>query len=346
MLLRKHRKIREALGVAVPVPTDSAAVIEAILEGLITRGKPGEAAFEQLSLDVDPAAKEADRRLELEWQNAADREKRTRTLYAQHTIRPDEVHRELLATREAIGATADVRQFATTALRAYGATFNNTPRGGLVANLAEAPIALREAIGLPAADHALELIKETAATLERTDPVVQAVAAHTLDQALDSEAPRRIAARCAAIRTAAVTRRTTLLLVRLRFHLTIKHDNRPERRLLAEDARLLAFTGTTDQPEWLTDDAAEQLLTAKPDANVSSEQAVSLLTRLIGGLGSLDDELRRIAAEHADSLAATHRRVRDVARSAGSVTVSAQLPVDVLGSYLLLPTATASGPGL
>jgi superfamily II DNA or RNA helicase len=345
VLLRKHRKIREALGIAVPVPTDSAAVIDAILEGLITRGKPGEAAFEQLSLDLDPGAKEADRRLELEWQNAADREKR-RTLYAQHTIRTEEVHRELLATREAVGATADVRQFVTTALRGYGATFTTTPRGGLVANLAETPIALQEAIGLPAGDDAVELIKEKTTSLERTDPVVQAVAAHTLDQALDSETHGRIAARCAAIRTTAVTRRTTLLLVRLRFHITIKQGNRPERRLLAEDARVLAFTGTTDQTEWLSDEASEQLLTANPDANVSSEQAVSLLTRLINGLPGLDGELGGIATEHADALAATHRRVREGARSAGSVTVSAQLPVDVLGSYLLLPTATASGPGL
>ena len=52
VLLRKHQRIRKALGVAVPVPTDSAAVIDAILEGLISRGRPGEAAFEQLSLDI------------------------------------------------------------------------------------------------------------------------------------------------------------------------------------------------------------------------------------------------------------------------------------------------------
>ena len=52
VLLRKHQRIRKALGVAVPVPTDSAAVIDAILEGLISRGRPGEAAFEQLALDT------------------------------------------------------------------------------------------------------------------------------------------------------------------------------------------------------------------------------------------------------------------------------------------------------
>src|SRR5207245_6145391 len=122
VLLRKHQRIRKALGVAVPVPTDSAAVIDAILEGLISRGRPGEAAFEQLSLDVGEVTATFDHQLELEWEHAAEREKRTQTMYAQHAIKPDEVYRELLATRAATGAGVEVRRFVTQSLRAYGAT--------------------------------------------------------------------------------------------------------------------------------------------------------------------------------------------------------------------------------
>ncbi len=135
VLLRKHQRIRKSLGVAVPVPTDSAAVIDAILEGLITRGREGEAAFEQLSLDVGDIAKPLSDELELEWQSAAEREKRTQTMFAQYAIKPEEVHRELLATQDATGAGVDVRRFVTGALNAYGATVREGSRGGLVANL-------------------------------------------------------------------------------------------------------------------------------------------------------------------------------------------------------------------
>ena len=65
---------------------------------------------------------------------------------------------------------------------------------------------------------------------------------YVLDAALDDKAPGpRPARRCGVIRTAAVTVRTTLLLVRYRFHLTLP-SRTGERQLVAEDARLLAFT--------------------------------------------------------------------------------------------------------
>jgi superfamily II DNA or RNA helicase len=341
VLLRKHQRIRKALGVAVPVPTDSAAVIDAILEGLITRGQSGESAFEQLSLEIDDDARAADRRLELEWQGAAERERRTHTLYAQHTIHPEEVRRELIANREATGAGIEVREFLTTSLKAYGATIAETRRGRLTANMAETPLALQEAIGLPAGDDALEILRDGQVTLERTNPIVQAVAAHTLDQALDADGTDPIAARSAAIRTRAVQRRTSLLLARMRFHLTRWQGNRPERKLLAEDAHILAFSGQPESPEWLDGDAAEQLLAAQSDANISHEQRVAFITRLVESLSVLAPELNRIAGERATALAATHARVREGAGARGRVTVDAQLPVDILGVYVLLPAASA-----
>jgi superfamily II DNA or RNA helicase len=341
VLLRKHQRIRKALGVAVPVPTDSAAVIDAILEGLITRGQSGETAFEQLSLEIDDDAREADQQLELEWQGAAERERKTRTLYAQHTIQPDEVRRELIANREATGAGIEVREFLTTALRAYGATIAETRRGRLSANMAETPLALQEAIGLPAGRDALEILRDGQLTLERTNPIVQAVAAHTLDQALDGDGTNLVAARSAAIRTRAVQRRTWLLLIRMRFHLTLRQGNRPERTLLAEDAQILAFAGQPESPEWLDVEGAPQLLAARADANIAHEQAVAFIARLIDGLPALAPELDRIAGERATALAETHARVREGAGARGRVTVDAQLPVDILGTYVLLPAGGA-----
>ena len=337
VLLRKHQRIRKALGVAVPVPTDSAAVIDAILEGLITRGQSGESAFEQLSLELDDGAREADKRLDLEWQAAADRERKTRTLYAQHTIQPEEVRRELVANRDATGAGIEVQSFLTATLEAYGATISKSKLGRLTANMAETPLALQEAVGLPTGDDGLEILRDGQLTLERTNPIVQAVAAHTLDQALDGGATHPIAARCAAVRTQAVQRRTSLLLTRIRFHLTFTQGNRPERKLLAEDAQILAFAGQPEHPDWVDVDAAEQLLAAVPDAIISHEQRVAFVTRLVDSLPALAPELNRIAGERAAALAATHARVREGAGARGRVAVDAQLPVDILGAYVLLP---------
>ena len=41
VLLRKHQKIRNALGVSVPMPVDSEQVVKAVFEGLLLRGQTG-----------------------------------------------------------------------------------------------------------------------------------------------------------------------------------------------------------------------------------------------------------------------------------------------------------------
>jgi hypothetical protein len=54
----------------------------------------------------------------------------------------------------------------------------------------------------------------------------------------------------------------------------------------------------------------------------------------------LTPELNRIASERAAAVAATHARVREGAGARGRVTVDAQLPVDTLGVYVLLPAGS------
>jgi superfamily II DNA or RNA helicase len=337
VLLRKHQRIRKSLGVAVPVPMDSSAVMDAILEGLITRGGDDESVFEQLAL-IEEVAKPLDRELDLEWTHAAERERRSRTLFAQQAIKPEEVHRELLAVNEAIGAGVEVRRFVTQALRAQGATVTEGTGGGLAANLAEVPAGLREAVGLRAEEHKLEIVRDGFLALERTDPGVQAIAAHVLDSALDPYG-QPVAARCAAIRTRDVERRTTLLLLRLRFHLRVRRGDRPGRQLLAEAARLVAFTGTPQAPEWLNDAEAEALLAAEPDANIAHDQAVRTLERAVEGLSAVESDLIAVGKTRATELLDTHRRVRESAKTTGSFTVEPQLPPDVLGAYVFLPLA-------
>ena len=75
-----------------------------------------------------------------------------------------------------------------------------------------------------------------------------------MDTALD---PRTggMARRSGVIRTSRVQRRTTVLLVRFRYHIiTRKGDN--ETALLAEDCQILAFAGSPQSAEWLSDDQA------------------------------------------------------------------------------------------
>src|SRR5262249_6955862 len=118
VLLRKHRAIRNSLGVSVPLPTDSEQVVQAVFEGLLLRGR-GQAVqptlFDEFFTDRD--------REELfqQWEASSEREKRSRTMFAQEAIKVEEVVREVEAERSAIGSGVDVAAFTRLVLQAHGA---------------------------------------------------------------------------------------------------------------------------------------------------------------------------------------------------------------------------------
>ena len=336
VLLEKHRTIRDSLGISVPVPVDSAKVGEAILEDLILRGRDDESIFEQLTL-IDTVAEERRREFHEDWDSAMQRERRSRTMFAQRTIKVDEVQRELEEVQTAIGSGVEVQRFVTDAIRANGGIVVEHAGGRLEAQLDEVPRGLRDMIGSAAAKDRFEIARSGALLLDRTHPIVDAIAAHTLDTALDPHAAG-IAARCGVMRTEAVERRTTLLILRLRIHLSVRSRS-GTRELLAEDSCVLAYTGSPEAPQWLTDDAADELLLATPTANVPPDQQRQFAAKAIAALASLGPELDRIAEDQAAETLATHRRVRDSAKALGTPSARAQTPVDVLGLYVFLPEA-------
>ncbi|HXF72303.1 MAG TPA: hypothetical protein VNO79_06810, partial [Actinomycetota bacterium] len=147
-----------------------------------------------------------------------------------------------------------------------------------------------------------------------------------------------VARRCGVIRTGAVERRTTLLLLRYRFDVTTRARRGEPHAQLAEDAGLLAFEGPPEDPTWLPPERAEALLEAAPAANVAPEQARDLVGRVVEGIDHLTPRLEEAARRRAEEIREAHERVRRAARATGvRTTVEPKLPVDALGVYVLLP---------
>src|SRR5690606_30225451 len=204
------------------------------------------------------------------WDSARDREKASRSRFAQHTLSPEAVAAELQGVRRAIGRSEDVARFFRAVL--YSAAVPVQESGGAVTVQLSpgTPRALRQALGrdepftgrfdLPLQDGELYL--------GRASPVAEGLASWTLDQALDPIARdgRPVAARCGVISTSAVNSRTTLLIARFRYHLHIGAAD--GETLLAEEIVPLACTGTAEAPTWLAPDVGEQLLAARPERNL------------------------------------------------------------------------------
>jgi len=345
VLLRKHNAIRSSLGISVPVPVDTNQVVEAIFEGLLLREQAG-APAQSLLPGLEEYLRPQKQDLYSAWESAAQREKRSRTLFAQQTIHVEEVARELEAARRATGSAAELRAFTLEGLRALGARVSE--RGGsLQLDLSRTSRALRDLVpGLPESFYALfQLpVPEGVAYLSRTHPLVEGLAAHVLDTALDAEL-EAIAQRAGAIRSAAVPTRTTLLLCRFRFDITTRHGRgraAPTHSELAEEYGLLAFEGAPQSATWLAAERAEALLEAKPSGNVLAEQARERVQQVIEAEAALRPQLEAAAEERAQALLEAHRRVREAAGLRGiSYQVRPQLPVDLLGVYVYLPDPKA-----
>ncbi|MBZ0295877.1 MAG: DEAD/DEAH box helicase, partial [Anaerolineae bacterium] len=340
VLLRKHKTIRNSLGISVPVPGNSEDVIEAIFEGLLLREN---ASFSQNVLPgFDEYMKPRQAELDLQWEAAAEREKRSRTMFAQQAIRVDEVAAELDAAREAVGSGIDVAAFMKDSVRMHRGVVSEN--GAVGFDLTETPRGLRDMLGKEQFAARFQLpVKDGQLYLTRTHPLVESLAAYVMNTALDTaevgdDLPH--ARRAGAIRTTAVQRRTTLLLVRFRYHL-ITRTGSDERQLLAEDSLTLAFEGSPENAVWLEPDAAEALLNAEPDENIHPQQAAEFVGRVVEGFDHLAPTLNDIAGRRGDELLAAHVRVREAAYRRGERRpqhrVEAQLPPDVLGIYVFLP---------
>lgn len=350
ILIDKHRSIQKTLGVSVPVPINTEKVVEAIFEGLLLRR--GEATATQAVQKLLPQVAEyleptkAD--LHAEWDREAERSKRTRTMFAQEAIRTA-VAASWIDACQSIGKTVDVERFVTRAVETLGGTAQRVEKPGgrimLSIDLTGTDAALRAALpeGLPDRFDAVFELPHVDKTilLVRTHPFVEALASHLVGTAIDDPAASK-AARSGVIRTQAVAKRTTLLLLRLRFHIlrTVGSDTS---ELLAEECCIVGFAGAPEQAAWLAPEQAEALLTAVPDANIAPEQSRQFVGKVVEAAPALAPWLDSFAAERAKSLLAVHRQLRDESRIKGlKEDVRPQLPVDVLGVYVLLPQGKSS----
>ena len=337
VLLRKHKSIKSALGVTVAVPGSSEQIAEALFEGALfkekTRTHPQQMALDFID-DIEPK-KQA---IHAEWENARDREKASRSRFAQHTLSPETVAAEMQSVRTAIGRSEDVVRFFHAVMQAATVPVNVEGKAVTLQLSNEVWRALRQAIGRdePFTGRFDLPLQQGEVYLGRTSPVIEGLAGWTLDQALDPVArdARPIAARCGVVSTSAVNTRTTLVVARFRYHLQIAGGD--AETILCEEIVPLACTGAADAPQWLAPDDGERLLAARPERNLIQTAIDQQIGLLLPALSKLQQSLAAVAKDRAAAQLTAHERVREASRTKGRVTVQPVLPVDILGAYILL----------
>jgi hypothetical protein len=334
VILRKADTIRRELGVLVPMPDDEERVSQAIIQSVLLRRNEADPHAEQLSLDLS-LPKDPEKELHARWENAKEKARQNRTIFAQRGLKPAEVLPEWGKATSILGGANDVADFVSTACETLGAPMD---AAGPVSRIPYSflPKAVTNRLGDASdlARVAFELpLPPRAQHIHRTHVLVSSLADYIAEGALSGERPE-IAARTGAIFTRDVSVRTLLILTRLRCQITYTRQGveRP-RILLAEEAMRIAVQGD----EILEGDATEAISRATPARNMTEAASRRQIQWGLTRVGDLAPRLDELADRHARLVLDDHRRIRDAADARGTYRIEVAKPVDVIGLYVLLP---------
>jgi len=337
VILRKAARIGAELGVPVPLPDEGHTLTQALLKAVLLRKR---SKGPQLTLDF--AETTEGKAIDGAWRDAAEKAKRSRTVFAQRRLKPEEVLPEWHKTLAAIGGREDVQRFTERALARLGSGLEPLPRRGFKAPLVSLPDDVRERLESEGLSGTLlvDFSYPSAARcrpVQRSHPLVSVLAETLLERSLaagaegDAVEPSvlgRVGCWVADVRV-----KTTVALLRLRHQLTTQRRDASS-TVLVEEATAVAWGQSGLLAEGTE---ALALLTlaplGDPPTHVRDRSAVQALEQLVARKGDLD----AFAERRAKALLEDHRRVREAADARGSYSVRALLPADVIGLYVLLP---------
>ena len=343
VILRKADKIREELGVPVPLPDDGHTLSQALMKAVLLRQRERDGGRQQaFSFGEIEEAKQ----IESRWVDAAEKAKRNRTVFAQRRLKPEDVLPEWRKSLAALGGREDVQRFTGRALARLGGaleSIGSSGRRGFKTPLTALPEDVRERLEIEGLDGTLHIDFEyppapRCRPVQRSHPLVSVLAETLLERSLGAAASTDSAdpgvlGRVGCWVADGVTARSLVALVRLRHQLTSQRGSHTS-TLLVEEATAIAWTSSPSPLEGVD---ALGLLSPIPLSEPPPHVRERAVTQALGQLETRLPELAAFAERRAQALLADHRRVREAAEALGRYSVKALLPADVIGLFVLLP---------
>jgi superfamily II DNA or RNA helicase len=343
VILKKADKIREELGVLVPLPDDGHTLSQALMKAVLLRKREREGKRQQKFSFVELEEAKA---IETRWLDAAEKAKKNRTVFAQRRLKPEDVLPEWKKSLAALGGKEDVQRFTGRALARLGGALeplSSSGRRGFKTPLTALPEDVRERLDVEGLTGTLLIDFEyppapRCRPVQRSHPLVSVLAETLLERTLGNVAVADVndpgvLGRLGCWVAECITSRTLVALVRLRHQLTSQRGLQAT-TLLVEEATAIAWTGS---PSPLEGPDALALLSPVPASDPPAHVRERAITQALGRLETHMSELDAFAERRALALLADHRRVREAAEALGRYSVKALLPADVIGLFVLLP---------
>jgi len=340
VLLRKVREIKRATGINVPFPEDSQSIIDTITQALLLnpdRKISKHRDKRQIEFDFNEFDEAANLKANVtrKVEEAAEREKASRSIFAQNAIKAEEIETDLRDVDEAIGDPKAVEEFVVSGLnnllgvqvtkdaKGYRIIAGNLPPS--LSDLLPGGQTVQVSFESPTPEGYYYLGRNN----RFVEQLCQLVMANTLAR-VDKRA-----ARTSVIRTRQVATKTTLLLFRCR---NVIEERRGSHQVVAEEMMLWGWRGTPQQKEFLDHEAAKALLaSARATSDLSIQARSGFLENELKILDVLKPEFDALAEARSKKLVEAHERFSALMDSKHFQVVYPVLPMDILGVYILLP---------
>ena len=340
VLLRKVREIKKSTGINVPFPEDSQSIIDTITQALLLN--PNRQILkhrddQQITFDFGEFDEAAQSKASVtrKVDEAAEREKASRSIFAQNAIKAQEIETDLREVDEAIGDPHAVEEFVTAALNnLLGVQVTKDAKGYRIV-MGNLPPQLRDLLpdGDPVRVSFLSPTPPGYHYLGRNNRFVEQLCQLVMGNTLARVDKR--AARAAIIRTRQVATKTTLLLFRCR---NVIEQQKGQHQVVAEEMVLWGWRGTPQQKEFLGHAEAKKLLAeARATSDLTPQARASFLDNELNILSALKTEFDRVAEQQSKRLVEAHERFSALMDGKRFQVVYPVLPMDLLGVYVLLP---------
>ena len=335
VLLRKVREIRKSIGISIPFPEDSQSLMDAVLQAVLLNPKRDQ----QLTLgftETDEELENKELKASKEIDKAAEREKLSRNIFAQHAIKDNEIEEDLQQADQAIGDPKAVESFVTDALRTFlGVQISETKKGYnlFTTNLPASLQSLFPNVNQIKVSF-YSPVPEGYTYIGRNHPFVEQLCQSLMANSLDHDLLHG-PARAAVIKTKAVNVKTTMLLFRVR---NVIEDKSGDHQIVAEEILPWGYRGSVQAMDVLEELEIHRLMfDIIPSSDLSKEAKQDFLENELDQIQLIRNELDNIARKRAEVLIEAHERFRKVIGGDRYKVVEPVLPMDLIGIYILLP---------
>jgi superfamily II DNA or RNA helicase len=346
VLLKKVREIKKTIGISIPFPEDSQTILDTVLQSVLLNPKRRQAnqqpEFDFGSEERTTQTVNATKAIEA----AAQREKHSRSVFAQNAIKANEIEQDLREIDEALGNPKAVEEFVSTVVNTMLGSQIEPDRKGYALYTTNLPPALRNTLP-PVKGDRLKVSFESPTPegylyLGRNHLFTEQLCQHVLAHSINHRDGIR-AARAAVIKSRQVDSKTTVVLFRCRN--VIEEKRRANHQIVAEEMLLWGYRGMPGEEVFLSHDQARELLnTAQPSADLPPESRwFDFLQPELEYLESFKERFDEVALSRAQHLVEAHERFSKAVGGDRYQVVSPVLPMDIMGVYVIVPDHSLQG---